>query len=170
MLIRRVSIYRGAIIDVAVETAVVRTRRHVLAHQRVDELQLGRAHAVAEPMRRAQLAAVVERQVLERIERVPGAAPWLWRVVGKARMTRDDPGGAEQAFRSAAALWPHEEAELGIGLALAAQGRRSEALLFLGRVCRVNPALVRQLENPDLRRAVEDLNRVRRKVHEKNRG
>jgi len=129
------------------------------------EQRLELAHGAPEPMRRAQLAAAVERQVLERIERLPGAAPWLWRVVGKARLMRGDPLGAEQAFRSASSLWPHEEAELGIGLSLAAQGRRGEALPFLGRVCRVNPALVWQLEDPDLRRAVEDLNRARSKAH-----
>ena len=126
--------------------------------------RLAAAHGSAEPMRRAQLAAAVERQVVERIERLPEAAPWLWRVVGKARLLRGDGPGAEQAFRSAGALWPHEEAELGIGLSLAAQGRRSEAILFLGRVCRVNPAIARQLEDPDLRRAVEALNRARRKA------
>ncbi|PWB69861.1 MAG: hypothetical protein C3F15_14560 [Holophagae bacterium] len=133
------------------------------------ELRLEQSHGAAEPLRRAQIAATVERQVLERIERLPGAAPWLWRVVGKARLLRNDAPAAEQAFRTAGALWPHEEADLGTGLALAAQGRRGEALLFLGRVCRVNPALVRQLEDPDLRRAVEDLNRARRREQARTR-
>jgi O-antigen ligase len=122
------------------------------------------AHSVQDPAQRSQLAAAVERQVLERVDRLPGAAPWLWRIVGKARLTRNDPGGAEQAFRTANALWPHEEAELGLGLALAAQGNRVEAMLYLGRVCRVNPAIARQIPDRDLRRAVRELNRARRKA------
>ena len=150
----------------AVAGAAWQLHRLALDVWRADlDLRLVQAHGAAEPLRRVQLAAAVEQQVLERIERLPGAAPWLWRVVGKARLARADARGAEQAFREAGALWPHEEAELGLGLALAAQGRRSEALLFLGRVCRVNPALARQLADPDLRQAVEDLNRVRRRAH-----
>ena len=43
------------------------------------------------------------------------------------------------------------------------QGRRSEALVPLGRVCRVNPAVARQIQDPDLRRAVQDLTRARRR-------
>jgi len=138
-------------------------RRVALDIWRADlERRVQFAHAIQEPVRRAQLASAVEWQVLERIERLPGAAPWLWRIVGKTRLTRDDPRGAEEAFRTANSLWPHEEAELGLGLALAAQGRRSEAVLFLGRVCRVNPALTSQIADPDLRQTVENLNRARR--------
>jgi hypothetical protein len=51
-------------------------------------------------------------------------------------------------------LWPHEEAEFGIGLALAARGRHAEALHHLGRVCRVNPALIRLIADEDTKRAV----------------
>ena len=153
------------LVATAVAGAAWQLHRLALDVWRADlDLKLVQAHGAAEPLRRAQLASAVERQVVERIERLPGAAPWLWRVVGKARLTRDEPRGAEQAFREAGTLWPHEEAELGLGLALAAQGRRSEALISLGRVCRVNPALARQLADPDLRRAVEDLNRARRKA------
>lgn len=124
---------------------------------------LGFAVAATEPMRRTQLATAVEWQILERIDRLPSAAPSLWRIVGKARIARGDPRAAEEAFRTANALWPHEEAELGLGLALADQGRRSEALVMLGRVCRTNPALAREITDPDLRRALEELNRARRR-------
>jgi O-antigen ligase len=127
------------------------------------ERGLGFAVAATEPMRRTQLATAVEWQILERIDRLPAAAPTLWRIVGKARIARSDPRAAEEAFRTAHALWPHEEAELGLGLALAEQGRRSEALLLLGRVCRTNPALAAEITDPDLRRSLEDLNRARRR-------
>jgi tetratricopeptide (TPR) repeat protein len=94
---------------------------------------------------------------MRRIDRLPGAAPWLWRVVGRARILRGDPRAAETAFRAAYASWPHEEAEFGLGLALAAQGRRNEALVHLGNVCRVNRSLTRRIGDPDLREAVLDL-------------
>ncbi len=119
------------------------------------------AAAATEPVRSAQLASAVELQVMERVERLPGAAPTLWRIVGKSRVARGDFRGAEEAFRISNSLWPHEEAELGLGVALASQGRRSEALILLGRVCRTNPALVSQISDPDLRRSLEDLNRAR---------
>ncbi len=122
------------------------------------------AASATEPVRRNQLASAVEWQVLERIQQLPEAAPVLWRVVGKARLARGDARAAEEAFRNANGLWPHEEAELGLGLALADQDRRSEAMVFLGRVCRTNPALTREITDPDLRRALEDLNRARRQA------
>jgi len=166
--------WRTVVPALLVATAIVgsawQLRRLALEVWRADlERHLEQPQREPEPLRRAQIAATVERQVLERIERLPGAAPWLWRVVGKARLLRNDAPAAEQAFRTAGTLWPHEEADLGTGLALAAQGRRGEALLFLGRVCRVNPALVRQLEDPDLRRAVEDLNQARQREQARTR-
>lgn len=124
------------------------------------------AAASTEPLRRTQLASAVEWQILERIEQLPEAAPVLWRVAGKARLTRGDARAAEEAFRNANSLWPHEEAELGLGLALADQGRRNEAMVLLGRVCRTNPALAREIADQDLRRALEDLNRARRRAGE----
>ncbi len=111
---------------------------------------------------RPAYAAVLEQQIEERIERLPSAAPWLWRKLGIARLGHRDHAGAEAAFRQARRLWPHEEAELGLGLALAAQGRRSEALVALGRVCRVNPELARFIPDRDLRYAVADLLAPRR--------
>lgn len=130
------------------------------------ELERGVALAasVSDPLRRTQLASAVEWQILERVERLPAAAPRLWRTVGKARIARGDLRAAEEAFRIANSLWPHEEAELGLGIVLADQGRRSEALVLLGRVCRTNPALVAEIGDPDLRRSLEDLNRSRQRA------
>ncbi len=121
--------------------------------------------------RRAQQAAAVEAQVLPRIPALAGARPWLWRIVGRARVARNDFEGAEAAFRSAMALWPHEEAEFGLGLALAAQdqlmrsqgrlldnrNRRGEALVHLGRVCRTNPELLDLIGDKDLQTTVTEI-------------
>lgn len=106
---------------------------------------------------RARLAAEVEAQILQRIHRLPGAAPTLWRTLGHARMLRHELGGAEQAFRTAASLWPHEDAEFQLGIVLAAQGRRNEALVLLARVCRTNPALLTAIPDPDLQRLTTEL-------------
>jgi hypothetical protein len=122
------------------------------------------AHAATDQNRRYQLALTVESQVMGRIDNLPSAAPWLWRIVGKARLVRSEPQSAEHAFRAANQLWPHEEAELGLGIALDGQQRRSEAMFFLGRVCRTNPTLARQIQDEDLRRAVQDLIRTRRRA------
>jgi len=79
--------------------------------------------------------------------------------------------GAETAFRNAMTLWPHEEAEFGLGLALAdqdrrlqAQGpvldsrnRRGEAIVHLARVCRTNPALLELIAEEELRQAVAEI-------------
>ncbi len=99
------------------------------------------------------------------------ARPWLWRMVGQARLARGDDIGSETAFRNAMVLWPHEEAEFGLGLALAAQdrrfkqqgrtldsrNRRGEAIVHLARVCRTNPALLELIEEDDLRQAVGEI-------------
>lgn len=110
---------------------------------------------------RSTIATGFEVQLQHRIARSPTEAPWLWRVIGQIRRARGDAHGAETAFRTANALWPHEESEFGLGLALASQGRRSEAMIYLGRVCRTNPALVRLIPDADLARAVRDLIRAR---------
>jgi O-antigen ligase len=110
-----------------------------------------------DPTNRARLAAAIEAQILSRIQRLPSASPTLWRTVGRARLVRRDAAGAEAAFRTAYALWPHEDAEFYLGMSLVAQGRRSEGLQHLGRVCRTNPALARHISNKDLRQSVQDL-------------
>ncbi len=109
-----------------------------------------------DPARRARLSAAIEAQILNRIHRLPSAAPTLWRTVGRARLVRREAAGAEVAFRTANELWPHEDAEFYLGMSLVAQGRRGEGLQHLARVCRTNPALTRRIDNDDLRRSVKD--------------
>lgn len=121
--------------------------------------------------RRAQQAAAVEAQILPRIPALSQARPWLWRMVGQARVARGDDMGAETAFRNAMTLWPHEEAEFGLGLALADQdrrlesqgrvldsrNRRGEAIVHLARVCRTNPALLELIADEALRKSVAEI-------------
>ncbi|MGD8441008.1 MAG: hypothetical protein PVG53_10760, partial [Holophagae bacterium] len=135
---------------------------------------LGHALASTETLdaeRAGRQAAAVEAQILPRIQALDSARPWMWRMVGQARMIRGDSTAAETAFRNAMALWPHEEAEFGLGLALAARDRelhdqgsrlharnlRGEAVMHLARVCRTNPALLDLIADPDLRRAVAEI-------------
>jgi len=109
------------------------------------------------PEIRTRTATAIEVQIMSRIDRLPAIAPTLWRTVGRARLVRGDAGGAEIAFRTAYDLWPHEDAEFYLGMSLIAQGRRTEGLSHLGRVCRTNPALARLIGDPDLRRVVNDM-------------
>ena len=111
----------------------------------------------AAPEVRTRNAAAVEATVLSRIDRMPRHAPTLWRTVGRARLMRQDFKGAEAALRTAYEGWPHEDADFYLGLTLVSQGRRSEGLQHLGRVCRTNQALVRLIHDLDLRRSVEDM-------------
>ncbi len=126
------------------------------------ERRIADVQAATVPEQRVAGAAAIEREVLSRVHRLPSASGWLWRIVGKALLVRGQPRDAEEAFRAAVARWPHEEAELGLGIALAGQGRRGEALVHLGRVCRVNPSLAAMIADPSLRRAVTDLTATRR--------
>jgi O-antigen ligase len=107
-------------------------------------------------------AAETEAAILSRIDRMPRIAPTLWRTVGRARLMRRDFKGAEEAFRTAYEGWPHEDADFYLGLSLVAQGRRSEGLQHLGRVCRTNPSLVQLIHDRDLRRSVADILRAYR--------
>ena len=127
------------------------------------EKQLAVAQNRLDRGERIQISAATERMILVRIDRLQDTAPWLWRMVGKARLIRGDARGAETAFVTAQSLRPHEEADFGLGLALTMQGRRSEALLHFGRVCRVNPKIARQITDRDMRWAVMDLTTARRK-------
>lgn len=117
----------------------------------------------ADPQARAQIGAAVEAQIAPRIGRMPLAAASLWRSVGRARLLRNDAAGAEAAFRTSYERWPHEDAEFYLGISLAAQGRRNEALSHLGRVCRTNPRLVELIADESLRRSVEDMLAVYRR-------
>lgn len=121
-----------------------------------NELRLTMSEGL-DPANRARLAAAIEAQILSRIQRLPSAAPTLWRTVGRARLVRREAAGAEVAFRTAYALWPHEDAEFYLGMSLVAQGRRGEGLQHLGRVCRTNPALARYISDKGLRRSVQDM-------------
>jgi len=120
-----------------------------------DSEVLLRAAQQAPPARRAVMTTVVERHAFDRLDRFPSSPPVQWRLIGKARFARGDPAGAEEALRTSLALWPHEDTELFLGLALAAQGRTGDALTHLNRVCRVNPALVGVIGDERLRRSVE---------------
>jgi hypothetical protein len=120
------------------------------------ELRMALAQG-ADPDARARLGQVIESQVAPRIGGLPMAAPVLWRTLGRARLLSGDLAGAEAAFRTAFESWPHEDAEFYLGISLAAQGRRSEGLAHLGRVCRTNPRLARMIADESLRRAVEDM-------------
>ncbi len=117
--------------------------------------------AQVNPVRRQALLVAIERQVSERITQQPADGAWLWRLLGRARFAHGDSKGAENAFRHAMTYWPHEEAELGLGLVLAAQGRRSEALHCLVRVCRTNTTLTKQIADPVLRKAVREVIAIR---------
>jgi O-antigen ligase len=109
----------------------------------------------APAQKRALLLRAVESQSLAKIPRHPGAAPWLWRLAGRARLLAGAYPEAESAFRSAGALAPHEEAEMGLGLALAGQGRNTEAIHHLARACRLNPKLTLLIRQDALRSAVQ---------------
>jgi len=155
--------WRGARLPVATAVAVLAIVAAGWQMRRVavdlwvgdNELRLTMAGSL-DPADRARLAATIEAQILSRIQRLPAAAPTLWRTVGRARLVRREAAGAEAAFRRAYELWPHEDAEFYLGISLVAQGRRGEGLSHLARVCRTNPALARHINNNDLRRSVED--------------
>lgn len=104
----------------------------------------------------------LRRQIIQKIETEAGArilhskssAPWLWRIIGRGRLLIGVPEEAEAAFRRSAALEPHEEAEMGLGLSLASQGRTAEAVYYLTRACRVNPTLISFIAQDSLRESV----------------
>jgi hypothetical protein len=106
---------------------------------------------------RRRIGAAVEAQAAPRVTRMGVHAPSLWRTVGRARLLKGDARGAETAFRNAYDGWPHEDAEFYLGMSLTAQGRRSEGLAHLSRVCRTNPKLVDLIADPDLQRTVQDM-------------
>ena len=105
---------------------------------------------------RTQVLTDLERQALGRVDGVTATTGDLWRLIGRARLLRDAPRPAEAAFSTAMTVWPHEEAEFGLGLALAAEDRRVEAVAHLTRVCRTNPSLTALIMDSDLRQAVEE--------------
>jgi hypothetical protein len=120
------------------------------------ELRMALAQG-ADAAARARMGAAVESQILPRIGRLGIHGPTLWRTLGRARLLRGDAAGAESAFETSFAGWPHEDAEFYLGVSLYAQGRHNEALSHLARVCRTNPKLTEMIADADLRRAVDDI-------------
>jgi hypothetical protein len=118
---------------------------------------LANAQAARDQQQRRIVADAIVDDALVLLERSPGDAPWLWRIAGKAQIIGGDGASAEASFRKAYALWPHPEAEFGIGLSLASQGRRSEALIHLVRVCRLNPVLTTMIPDEKLERSVNQM-------------
>jgi len=110
-----------------------------------------------DPESRARLGAAIEAQILPRLDRLGSQTPAAWRSLGRARLLEGDAEGAETAFRTSMALWPHEDAEFYLGMSLYAQGRRNEAVAHLSRVCRTNPKLVDLIADPHLKRTVIDV-------------
>ena len=110
---------------------------------------------------RRQIMRNIEIDAAEKISQNRASAPWVWRIVGRARLLAGVYGEAEVAFRRSLALEPHEEAEMGLGLAFAGQGRTAEAIQYLVRACRVNPALLGFISDEDLQQSVRL--RIRRK-------
>lgn len=114
------------------------------------------------PEQQPRALAGLEAELARRAPSMGMHRAWTLRKLGLVRLTRGDAGAAEDDLRHSMELWPHEEAELGLGVALDRQGRRSEALAAIGRVLRVNPALVELIPDADLRRSAEDLLEARR--------
>jgi len=137
-----------------------------IAWWQVERLRLDRWRGTAEAtlelvhhapaQRRASVLATIEDGARSRVPRFPAAEPWLLRIAGRAALGRGAEVAAESAFRRALRLWPHEEAEFGLGLTLSDQGRRGEALLHLERVCRVNPALLKLVPDERLQRELRE--------------
>lgn len=115
-----------------------------------------------QPAKRRQIVRKIETEAGAEILRAESSAPWLWRIVGRARLLAGAYEEAEAAFRRSSALEPHEEAEMGLGLALAGQGRTTEAIHHLTRACRVNPTLIAFIGDEDLQKSVRTKIRRRR--------
>jgi O-antigen ligase len=110
-----------------------------------------------DPGTRARMGTAVESQILPRLGRLGVDGPALWRTLGRARLLRQDAAGAETAFRTSYAGWPHEDADFYLGMSLNAQGRRNEAVVHLSRVCRTNPKLVDLITDTSLQRTVREI-------------
>jgi hypothetical protein len=108
----------------------------------------------AQPQVRSTLASRIAEDSIQYAKRHPYDAGEVWRLVGKSYLVKRDNRAAESAFRHAHALWPHAEAELGIGRSLAAQGRRAEAVPYLANVVRVNRRLIEMVGSDELKQAV----------------
>ena len=162
-VVRRVSVVAALLITLAVAAWQAR-RIAVDVWQGAILAAFDRTQAMPVDQQRRALAAL-EAELSRRAASLPSHRAWLLRKIGLVRLARGDAAAAEAALRQSMELWPHEETELGLGVAMDRQGRRTEALAALGRVLRVNPALIRLIPDEDLRRAAEDLVTARRRTH-----
>lgn len=150
-----IQLLTAAAVVVIAATAITFAVRDI----RLDQWR-GRTESILQTAERApaaqrrQIAQVIDSEAVARLADHPISAGWTWRIIGRARLLANAYVEAAAAFRRAAALEPHEEAEMGLGLALAGQGRRSEAVHHLTRACRVNPALLAIIQQEDLRSSV----------------
>lgn len=113
------------------------------------------------PDRRPIAASRLEYELTKREAQMPSIAPWITRKLGHVRSLAGDNAGAEAAYRESMEAWPHAETELGLAVVLARQGRRDEAMLAIGHVCRVNPELTQLIPDSDLRSSAEELVAIR---------
>lgn len=113
------------------------------------------------PDRRPIAASRLEYELTKREAQMPAITPWITRKLGHVRSLAGDNAGAEAAYRTSMEAWPHAETELGLAVVLARQGRRDEAMLAIGHVCRVNPELTQLIPDADLRRSAEELVAIR---------
>lgn len=144
------------------------------------QLALERWHGTAEgallhlgdmPQAEAKkLSHTIERQAAVQMLHHPAERYWLWRIVGRCRLGRGAYREGEPAFRNALGLFPHEEAEMGLGLALVGQHRLTEALYYLERACRLNPTLLAFIPDPELKEAVREGIRVPRRRQRRSKG
>lgn len=130
------------------------TRLRLEAWRGAAETALSRAGSLPTERRSAMLGALA-RQATDLATEHSGSSPWLHRLAGRAELARGHPVAAEGAFRASLARCVHEEALLGLGIALAGQGRAQEALPPLRDAVRVNASLLELIPDPTLRGAIE---------------
>lgn len=117
-------------------------------------LKLKAAASLQGPQRVA-LCRQVEEDANRYASQHTAFAPEALRVVAQSHLLRSNFSAAEAALRKSHELWPHEAAELGLGLTLAAQGRRSEAVPHLANLVRVNRRIRRTISDRSLRKEVD---------------
>jgi hypothetical protein len=160
--LRRLAV--GGFVALAVVVAAWQARRVAVDVWKGAILAAFDSYQALPPAGRGRALATLEAELARRGSTLAGHQAWVSRKLGLVQLTRGESAAAVSTLRTSMDLWPHEEAELGIGVALDRLGRRTEALAALGRVSRVNPALVALIPDDDLRRAVEDLVRARRRI------
>ncbi len=124
------------------------------ANMTIDLVQLRTRQGRLPEKARAALLQGLDAEAVARLGRVPGADPWLWRIIGLSRLGRGDDTGAETAFRKSLQRCPHEEGYLGLGIALLDEGRINEAFEWLTDACRIDPNLAKIIPDPSFRQTV----------------